>query len=203
MAADLQKSYADLEKKVEDRTAELQESLDQQTATAEVLQVINSSPGDLAPVFDAMLERAMRLCEVDFGFLVKADGEDLSVAALRKVPDRLAEYLTRGPIKFDPASQLGQAIQTGRVVHIFDNAVSEAYRQRVPHAVAAVELGGVRTVLHVPLIKDDRVLGDFVVFRQEVRPFTDKHIALFQNFAAQAVKGTEIERLITKPREAL
>ena len=179
------------------------EALEQQTATAEVLQVINSSPGDLVPVFDAMLYRAMRLCDASFGFLVTAHDKDVALVAQRNVPNRLLEYLTRQPIELDPASQLGQAIQSGRVLHVSDDSLSEAYRQRVPHAVAAVELGGVRTVLHVPLTKDSQVLGDFVIFRQEVRPFSDKQIALLRNFAAQAVIAMENARLITETREAL
>jgi GAF domain-containing protein len=182
---------------------ETREALEQQTATAEVLQVINSSPGDLKPVFDAMLYRAMLLCDASFGCLVTVHDKDVALVAQRNVPNRLLEYLTRQPIELDPASQLGQAIQGGRVLHISDDSLSEAYRQGVPHAVAAVELGGVRTVLHVPLMKDSQVLGDFIIFRQEVRPFSDKQIALLQNFAAQAVIAMENARLITETREAL
>ena len=147
---------------------ETREALEQQTATAELLQVINSSPGDLAPVFDAMLERAMRLCDASFGALVTVHDKDVALVAQRNVPSQLLDYLTRQPIELDPASQLGQAIQSCRVLHISDDSLSKAYRQGVPNAVAAVELGGVRTVLHVPLTKDSQVLGDFVIFRQEV-----------------------------------
>ena len=120
MAADLQKSYADLEKKVEDRTAELKEALDQQTATAEVLQVINSSPGDLAPVFDAMLEKAMRLCEAAFGVLCTYDGDVFRAAALRGVPAAFAEFLT--PDRCDPAPAWASArrLLARSVVHVVD-----------------------------------------------------------------------------------
>jgi GAF domain-containing protein len=182
---------------------ETHDALEQQTATAEVLQVINSSPGDLAPVFDAMLDRAMRLCDASFGCLITVDNKNGALVAQRNLPERLREYLTPRPIELDPASQFGQAIQSGRALHIIDVRSSEAYRQRVPHTVAAVELGGVRTILHVPLTKDGRVLGDFIVYRQDVRPFSENQIALLQNFAAQAVIAMENARLLTETREAL
>jgi len=182
---------------------ETREALEQQTATSEVLQVINSSPGDLEPVFDAMLERATRLCEAVFGVLVSVDGERIEFVAQRNVPERLVEFITRQPMQLDPATILGRAILERRVVHTLDNAASEAYRQRSPLAVAAVELGSVRTILHVPLLKDDRVLGIFIVFRQEVKPYSEKQIALLQNFAAQAVIAMENARLIIETREAL
>jgi class 3 adenylate cyclase len=183
--------------------AETREALEQRTATAEVLQVINASPGNLGPVFDAMLEKAMHLCAAAFGFLVAVDGDRVNVVALRNVPDRFEKFLTREPMPIDPTTQLGQAIAHRRIVHVADNATSEAYLHRRPLAVAAVELGGVRTVLHVPLIKDDRALGDLIVFRQEVRPFSDKQIALLENFAQQAVIAMENTRLLAETREAL
>jgi PAS domain S-box-containing protein len=182
---------------------ETREALEQQTATAEVLGVINSSPGNLAPVFDEMLEKATRLCEAVFGVLVTVNDELIEFVAQRNVPERLVEFITDQPMRLDPATILGRSIVERRVVHTLDNADSDAYRQRSPLAVAAVEFGGVRTILHVPLIKDDRVLGVFIVFRQEVRPFSEKQIALLENFAAQAVIAIENARLINETREAL
>ncbi len=192
MAADLQKSYADLEKKVEDRTAELKEALDQQTATAEVLGVINSSPGDLAPVFDEMLEKATRLCQAGFGILWTYDGERFRAAALHDVPAEYAEFLTH-PTELADSAALGDIARGHRYVHVPDLAISSAHTQS-PLRRATVELGRARTGLAVPLKKDETLLGIIVIYRQEVRPFTDKQIALLQNFAAQAVIAMENAR---------
>jgi len=162
--------------------------LEQQTATAEVLQVINSSPGDLAPVFDAILEKAVRLCGATFGHMRSFDGEALHTVAIYNEPQAFAESVTVAPIRPDLAqSVLGKVIRERRAIQVADLLAEEIYLSRAPLAVAAVELGGVRTFLHVPLVKDDAVLGILTIFRQEVRPFTDKQIALLQNFAAQAV----------------
>ncbi len=182
---------------------EAREALEQQTATAEVLQVINASPGDLTPVFDAMLEKALNLCNAAFGVLSTFDGEVLRPVALRNVPEAYRVHLTDRAFVLDGATFLGQTIFGRQVVHIADNAAQEPYRNRVPMAVAAVELGGARTFVHVPLIKDDIVLGLLTAFRQEVRPFTDKQITLLQNFATQAVIAIENARLLTETREAL
>jgi GAF domain-containing protein len=182
---------------------ETREALEQQTATAEVLQVINSSPGDLAPVFDAMLEKALNLCNAAFGVLWTYDGEAVRAVALRNVPEAYRDHMANQAFTLDGASFMSQVVLGRRVVHIADNAAEEPYRSRVPIAVAAVELAGTRTFVHVPLIKDEIVLGVLTVFRQEVRLFTDKQIALLQNFAAQAVIAMENARLITETREAL
>jgi GAF domain-containing protein/HAMP domain-containing protein len=201
MATDLQSSYADLEKKVDDRTAELKEALDQQTATAEVLGVINSSPGDLAPVFDAMLEKATRLCQAGFGILWTYDGERFDAAALHGLPAAFAKFLSV-PIELADSAALGDIARGHSYVHVADLAASDSHRESSLRR-ATVDLGGARTGLAVPLVKDDAVLGIFVIYRQEVRPFTDKQIALLQNFAAQAVIAMENARLITETREAL
>ena len=182
---------------------ETREALEQQTATAEVLGVINSSPGDLAPVFDAMLERATRLCEAAFGTLWTYDGEVARTVAVRNAPILSASIGETRRFGLDRSSFLGRAIHERRTVHVADTTAEEPYQKRVPIAVAAVELGGVRTFVHVPLIKDDEVLGVFTAYRQEVRPFSDKQIALLQNFAAQAVIAMENARLLTETREAL
>jgi GAF domain-containing protein/nitrogen-specific signal transduction histidine kinase len=181
---------------------EQREALEQQTATAEVLQVINSSPGELAPVFDAILEKATRLCEATFGEMHRFDGEILHTVALRNVPEALTGYLTAMPIRPDPErSFLGKAVHEQRTIHVADLTAEEPYLNRVPLAVASAELGGVRTFLHVPLLKDDVVLGVLTVFRQEVRPFTDKQVALLQNFAAQAAIAMENARLLDEIRQ--
>jgi GAF domain-containing protein len=181
---------------------ETREALDQQTATAEVLEVINSSPGDIAPVFKVMLEKASRLCDAPSGIFWTFDGEFSRAAALHGIPDAFAEYL-REPIRLDPATGLGRVRQGEQVAVSVDLAAEEPYRAGNPQRRAFVDLGQARSAVRVPLIKDSRLLGIFTVYRQEVRPFTDKQVALLQNFAAQAVIAMENARLINETREAL
>ncbi len=203
MAGDLQKSYAELEQRVADRTAELSESLDQQTATAEVLGVINSSPGDLAPVFDAMLEKALRLCEAPFGVMLRFQDARFTVAASRDLPAPFHDYLRS--VDYQPQGGVMLArLQSGApYVHTINMKDDDAYRSGAPLRRAAVDLAGARHGLFVSLRKDRELLGTFNLWRTEVRPFTERQIALLQNFAAQAVIAMENARLITETREAL
>jgi len=177
---------------------ETRESLEQQTATAEVLQVINSSPGDLPPVFDAILEKAMHLCEAAFGILwVHEDGR-YHAPALRGVPPAFAEFLREPVGPFHQGSGLARLLQGEDLIINEDMSAEEIYRVGDPLRRVIVDLGGARTAVTVSLRKDETLLGAFTVFRQEVRRFTDKQIALMQSFGAQAVIAMENARLITE-----
>ena len=180
---------------------ELREALEQQTATAEVLEVISRSPGDLEPVFNTMLENAARICDARFGNIFRWDGNALYLAGTHNTPPALAEARGRAPFRPDPNSPLARMVETKTVAHIADAAAEKAYtEQRHPGIVAAVELGGTRTCLLVPMLKDNELIGVFSLYRQEVRPFADKQIALVTNFAAQAVIAIENARLLNELR---
>src|SRR5262249_20142247 len=178
---------------------ETREALEQQTATAEVLQVINSSPGDLVPVFDAMLERAVRLCGGITGALWIFEGEQGRLAAARGLSTEFARLLSDNA---DSNVALQRIKHGDRLIQFPDLIASDVYRAGHPIAKATVE-AGIRTVIWVALVRDDGALGAFVVGRPEPLPFSDKQIALLQNFAAQAVIAMENARLLTETREAL
>ena len=203
LIADLQRQLAEREAELAEYKAERDEALQRETATAEVLQVVNSSPGDLAPVFDALLERAMHLCGASFGTLRTCDGEHFDTVASRGVPSAFAEFLSNNPLRARPGRISARILSGEPLVHILDVADDELYRSGDPQRRALVELGGARTSLVVSLTKDRAVLGTIQLYRQHVQPFTDKQIALLQNFAAQAVIAMENARLLTETREAL
>ena len=182
---------------------ETREALEQQTATAEVLHVINSLPGDLASVFSAILERSTRLCDTAFGALLMYDGELWRPAAVHG-PAALAEFfMNRPPWRPEPESGIGRHIVGEDIVHIADLADTDLFAQKDPGRSAYVELGQARTAMSVALRKDDILLGAVQVYRQEVRSFGEREIALLQSFAAQAVIAMENARLLNEQREAL
>ena len=183
--------------------SELRESLQQQTATADVLQVISSSPGDLEPVFQTLLENATRICEAKFGTMYFREGDGFRAVAMHGAPPAYVELRLQKLVQPGPATGIGRVLQTKQAVQIEDASADHGYSERDPMRVSAVELGGVRTILDVPMLKENEVIGAVAIYREVVRPFTDKQVALVQNFANQAVIAIENTRLLNELRQSL
>ncbi len=184
-------SAADLRRELSRRTVELAEARERQAATTEVLQVISSSRGKLGPVFEAMLANAMRICTAQCGFIYKMEAGAMRAMAEIGVPPAFAEYRRQHLHTGGATTPVDLMRATKKPAHVPDARESDAYRTGNPNAVAGVELGGARTVLYVPMIRDDNIVGVINLYRQEVRPFTTEQISLLESFASQAIIAIE------------
>ena len=189
---------------VQARTRELSESLEQQTATSEVLKVISSSPGELEPVFETMLANATQICGAEFGLLYRSEGDLFRTVSLYGAPPAFAEQRRLNPmLRPSPGTALGRVAATKEMVQISDVQAEPAYQNDPLRRASFLDLAGARTVVCVPMLKDNEVVGAISIYRQQVRPFTDKQIALLTNFAAQAVIAIENVRLLNELRQSL